>query len=246
MKKINLSDDITVYQFSPEGDRIVGLNITVIKDNDEYIIIDPGYERHLKIILNEINENEIKNVFITHYHTDHYEGLTLLNNINVYGSKYASVTLSKYVKKDFLSILPTVLINKTKNIEFQKHNIVQINNPGHSICSSIILLDDKYMFVGDDLIYDNNGIPVIPFVADKNIAQQKKGLNSILEKINNHIVVPGHGSIIEDKDFLLNDIHNRIRYLNFIEEHKNASYNDFLDLTGIKFLGKNWHNYNIS
>ncbi|PAT02097.1 hypothetical protein CI105_04325 [Candidatus Izimaplasma bacterium ZiA1] len=246
MKKINLSDDITVYQFSPEGDRIVGLNITVIKDNDEYIIIDPGYERYLKIVLNDINENKIKNVFITHYHTDHYEGLTLLNNINVYGSKYASVTLSKYAKKDFLRSLPTVLINKTKIVEFEKHKIVQINNPGHSICSSIILLDDKYMFVGDDLIYNNEGVPVIPFVADKNIEQQISGLNNILNLFDNHIIVPGHGKIINNKVFVFEDVKNRIEYLNYILMNKCASYEEFHKQTGIKFLGSNWHNYNKS
>jgi len=245
LRKITLTDDIVIYQFPPEKGRIVGLNITVIKDENEYIIVDPGYERHLKVVLDDIDRSKIKNVFITHYHTDHYEGLSLLTGINIYGSKYASITLSNYAKKDFSHNLPNFLVTNQEKFMFNKHTIVYISNPGHSICSSIIIVDGKYMFVGDDLIYDNDGTAVIPFVADRNIPQQINGLNKILSLCSNHLIVPGHGKVIENTDFLIKDIANRIEYLNFIKNNKYASYKDFHMQTKICFLGSDWHNYNI-
>ena len=101
------------------------------------------------------------------------------------------------------------------------------------------------MFVGDDIMYDNLGNAVIPFIAEQNWENQKRAINRILDYHDGKIIVPSHGKILMDINTSKMELNKRLTYLDFFIDNYEASYEDFYESTKINFLSQKWHNYNI-
>ena len=245
MKTIKLEKDILVYQFEPEENRILGNNILMIINGDECLVIDTGYPRHFKKVLEDINKRNLKitHVILSHFHPDHIGGFPSIHEAVIYGSIYAEKTLQLF-GEDYQTCKPNVLVHGNMSIEFGDHKIDMELNPGHSIDGLLTIIDNLYMFVGDDIMFDNFGNSVIPFLAEHNFEQHILSVTKILELHKNKIIIPGHGKIIEDSDFFRSELNKRLSYLNFFVKNKEASYNDFFKSTRINFLSEKWHNYN--
>ena len=48
MKRLQLNKNLYVLQFEPLGDNFLGSNIIVLENEDEVILFDAGYQRHMK------------------------------------------------------------------------------------------------------------------------------------------------------------------------------------------------------
>lgn len=246
MDFINLEPDIRLLRFSPIGKSFVGFNMMLIIADHECILIDTGYDRHFLEIQDYVRTSNItiKQVIISHFHNDHVGGLKLIKDIPVHGSIYAKDTLDKY-RPEEPELLPTHVVIDEKKITFGRHSITIINNPGHSKDGTIIIINDKYMFVGDDVIRSHSGDAVIPFLADQDYMQQKSALLRIKELARDKILIPSHGMYLDNNFDIYKDLNDRVTYVDYFMKYPRNSYNQFVNQTMISFKGSKWHHYNI-
>lgn len=243
MEQIKLENNITVFQFEPEKDKFLGVNITALFNNEKYMLIDAGYEKQINEVFKVLNKEMCEGVIITHFHPDHCYGLYEINTSNIIGSKYAFTTLSMFDKQYDDKLMPKVLVEDVLNIDYGQHKINIKLNSGHSEDGTIITINDKYVFCGDDIMYTNDGLSVIPYLASNDPMAQEKAIKRIIKIIEGKTLIPAHGMITNDYNFILKDANDRIIYLDYVREKK--SYKEFKDETNISFKGSFWHKYNI-
>ena len=242
MNIITLEKDILVYQFAPEEGGFLGLNSFVIINELECIIIDTGFRRHFLQVQKDLKEKGIKisKVILTHFHPDHIGGLPRVKGAEIIGSIFAQDTLKRYVE-DYKNYLPTIVVVDKKKLEFGRHKFHLEINSGHSKDGLLITLNDKYLFVGDDIICDNKGNASIPYCSEKNPQANIDSIKRIMSKLGNKVVLPTHGKPMDNEDDIIKDLISRLTYLHYINENRDASYDDFYQETSVSFLGRDWH-----
>ena len=55
------------------------------------------------------------------------------------------------------------MVKDELSFEFGNHIIKLEKNIGHSKDGILITIDNKYMYVGDDMVYSHNGVALVPF-----------------------------------------------------------------------------------
>ena len=242
MNIINLEKDIHIYQFPPEKDKFLGLNIFMIRNGDECIIIDTGFRRHFLQVAKDLEEKGLKisKVILTHFHPDHIGGIPRAKGADIIGSIYAQDNLKKYVE-DYQNYLPTIVVVDNKEIKFGRHTFKMELNSGHSKDGLLITLNDKYLFVGDDVISDNNGNASIPFCSEKDVNDHIRSINKIISVVGKKHLLPTHGKVLDNIEDIMKDLIPRLTYLHYINENRDATYEDFYKETNISFLGRDWH-----
>ncbi|MGN6714583.1 MBL fold metallo-hydrolase [Anaerocolumna jejuensis] len=223
--------------------------IYFITENNRVLLIDTGYEAEMEQLKAYFYEKSmiIDKVIITHYHEDHFSGLKALkksvNNITVLGSSEYKRTLEIEYPDDFLhdsDIYPTVFCD---NYEFRYggHTIRFEKAPGHSYCSVHTIIDDSYVHVGDNLLFDtmNKAMLPLPYMSINEHIRTLEQLKGHLDKY----FLGSHFSFEINK--LKNretEIDGRIAYLKLIPEcNSNVEYDSIKDLLPIEFNPR-WHN----
>jgi glyoxylase-like metal-dependent hydrolase (beta-lactamase superfamily II) len=246
MEIIEIESDILLFQFESENRNLVGNNIFVMTDKVKALLIDTGFERHIREVIIELSKREIKIdiVIISHFHPDHFLGLKLFEGSKIIGSQYYKESIEIFVDESDPSIyFPDIKIDKKYKLKFGRHEIEMIENPGHSKCTIITQINKKYTHAGDEIIFTNDGRPVLPFVGLKYNKRHVESLNKLLS-IKNRVVFPGHGSILIDENEVDNDIKNRIGYLNNVNtSNGNINYKDAVS-RDYEFMNTKWHEYN--
>lgn len=247
MEIIELEKDIYFYRFEKALGHFIGLNTIVIANGNEVLLIDTGYEVNFLEMKKDLDEKNMKisGVVVSHFHPDHIGGLKYLKDTPIYGSVYAKNSLEKF-NETYDQLLPNVIITEEKVIEFGNHTIKLEKNIGHSKDGILTTIDNKYLYVGDDLVYSHNGKALIPFCADQIVENHVLSIKKIYNDYKGKIIIPTHGDIIRDQSQIEEDLKNRLIYLNYITEYPNCSFNDFITATGIKFIGEKSHDYNIN
>lgn len=247
MEIIEIEKDIFLYRFEKALGHFVGLNTMVIKNENEVLLIDTGYEENFLELKQDLDSKNIKitNVVVSHFHPDHIGGLKHLNGVSVYGSVFAKYSLDKF-NKVIDHLLPNIIVTDERVFNFGKHTLKLEKNIGHSKDGILTTIDNKYLYVGDDMVYSHNGKALIPFCADQIVENHILSIKKIHNEFKGKTIIPTHGAMITDQEIIDQDLKNRLIYLNYIVEHPNCSFNDFITDTGIKFIGEKSHNYNIN
>lgn len=247
MLKKQLSQGIVQYLFQPQPGRHFGHNIIALINENKVILIDTGYEEHSLQVLKDLDNNGliIDKIIISHFHHDHINGLKVLPKVPLYGSRFYYVTLDKWIEKqEHKYFTPSILIEKEYRLSFGKHQITMIPFPGHSACGILTNINDEYIHIGDELIFSNNGTPVLPCVDMAIDEPVKEHLQSLtrLKKYMDYILIPSHGSIINGKKEIENDIDNRINYFNrILNNDRKISYEEATKECNCIFLHDEWH-----
>ncbi len=251
MKIINLEKDIFIYHFEIGK---FSLNIFVIQHKDTCTIIETAFEKQFSQVIEDLEKKGLKIIRVigTHFHPDHIHGLPLVKDVEIIGSIHSEETL-KYFFKNYHKYLPNKLVEDDLTFNFGRHTFNIELCQGHSISGLLITLNSKYLFVGDELVYENNGDSVIPICFERGPDVMIDSINKIMSIIDSKVIVPTHGLPIYDKEFINKDLHNRLAYLKYLSKKRTATYEDFVKDTNITFRWGDgdvswgdsyWHLYN--
>lgn len=144
-------------------------NCYLIIKNGTCLVVDPGDDFHK--IKEEIGDNKILGVLITHSHADHIGAL-----------------------RNFLT-KRSIKIFKRSNLEEKEYTIGDfkfkcIYTPGHSKDSvTFYFEEEKIMFVGDFIFKDSIGRCDLPGGSE---SEMKDSINKILEYPDDIKLYPGH------------------------------------------------------
>jgi glyoxylase-like metal-dependent hydrolase (beta-lactamase superfamily II) len=215
MKKTELSQGVIQYTFEPIEDKKYGNNVIAIISGDKAFIIDTGYTKQTEEVENDLKDAgiSIESVIVSHFHESHIGGLRNLKGVAVYGSIYYQQTLNQWMPTEEQKYyVPSVKIDKNQKIIFGNHALELIHNPGHSLCTLLIKIDEQYLYIADELMYAPDGEPILPSVTKNDIINHYVSVHN-LAKYNNYIFIPGHGEPIRDPHQIVRDTKNVCHYL---------------------------------
>lgn len=217
MKCLYQIADYDVYSFSLEP--IDSKMYCILKDSDA-LIIDPCLSGEA---VNFLKNNKIENILalLTHEHIDHISGVNLLRNnfnVKVICSKKCAErivnprkNLAAYIEGMF-SVRSEKELEQIKSLNlldyccradetFEKEsifnwfdlNIKCIELPGHSPGGIGIIVNDKYIFSGDNYIFGEEVITRLPGSNKKIYEEVTK---PFFDKLGEETVIfPGHGGV---------------------------------------------------
>lgn len=245
MKIINLQNDFYIYQFG-EDEKKLGINIFMLKSKNECLLIDTGYIEHFNKVKADLDNKgiTIKKLITTHYHPDHIGGVLELPDVDSIGSIFASDTLHLFYE-NVNDYLPKTIINKTTVLKFGNHILKIELNPGHSKDGLLITVNNKYLLVGDDLIFSNKDKQAIPYLAYPGIDHHINSVKKIKGSALDLIIIPNHGNPIDDNIEKNHAIDNTLKYLEYLKENPKCSFDDFNKATNITFMNPKWHSLNV-
>jgi glyoxylase-like metal-dependent hydrolase (beta-lactamase superfamily II) len=243
MKKIELSQGIIQYIFEPMLQQNIGNNIIAIIKEDKALLIDTGLEEQMKEVKNDLEESKItiEKVIISHFHKNHIQGLGILPNVTVYGSSYYKQTLDMYIPQSEHYAKPTILVDKSLILEYGKHKIEMIQNPGHSLCTLLVKINEEFLYVADELIFSNTGVPILPRITKNEIINLYISVHN-LRKYSNFAFIPGHGRVIYEQSSIIEEIKNVCRYLcEILSNDERITVEEATKSCTCTFLNKEWH-----
>ena len=185
-----------------------------IKTDNGYIMIDAGsdakkIEASLKDI--RIDSNDVKWIFLTHSDYDHVASLPLFPNARIYmnedelqlidGTTNRSAVGRNKMPKG-IDIEKIILLSNHQELSPGGTRLECIKAPGHTTGSMLYLIDDKYLFTGDAIKIDNEGISIHPFTMNKELG--KKSIEEI-KTINS-------GSIVFTSHYGYHELHALLQY----------------------------------
>lgn len=222
MVKVQLDRGIYQFIFEPVANFRYGNNIIAILRGKKALLIDTGYEFQVQQVIEELNKEEVsvEGVILSHYHQGHIQGLRSLQGVTVYGSSYYQQTLEQWCPVEEMNYYtPTILIERMKRIRYGSHILEIISNPGQTICTLMIRIDNNFLYIADEVIYSAEGDLVLPRVTKDNIINLYVSANS-LGKFSKATIIPAHGLSITDPTKIEQDIRDICLYLCEILSHE--------------------------
>lgn len=244
MKKKRIEKNLLMYQFDSESEGGLGINIYVLVNKDKAVMFDSGYQVHFEQVMDDLNESKIEVVklILTHFHPDHIGGITNLRNIDIIGSSYSTETLKKFYD-NYQDYEPSIYIEDTTTMKFGKNVITLSPNKGHSNCTLLISINDKYLLPGDDIMFENNGTQCLPYCAES-VKQHLEAVKTIESEVVGKVLLPNHGVLVHNEDKMKIYIDNIKNYLNFTLENPYSSISDFKEKYKVNFYNEKWHQNN--
>lgn len=194
-------------------------NCYIVEDEKtkESMVIDPGGEPE-KIIdmLNVLNIEKLKYIYLTHCHGDHFGAILELHNtkggkilIHRYDSKGLydpNISLTDYIGMNDIILEPDSIVDGDDLIHLGNLEFRVIHTPGHTAGGTCLYCEEeKLLFSGDTLFRGTWGRTDLPTSSFQDI------ISSITNKLvclpDETIVYPGHGKstmIREEKPIYLN------------------------------------------
>ncbi|MCK8060264.1 MULTISPECIES: MBL fold metallo-hydrolase [unclassified Fusibacter] len=153
MKRIMIEENMIAYQHSGETEKNFGYNIYAFLDGQEALILDTAYSKHLTEVIKDLSQRNIKitAVLPSHYHPDHFEGIRMLEDVRIYGTQESLKTIEAFelTKEEYEIYAPTHILKDKEILTFGEHRFEFQLVKGHSECSMFILINDKYLHIGD-------------------------------------------------------------------------------------------------
>lgn len=244
MRIKELSPGLVVYVFEPEEGKHFGNRITALQNEDKVMLIDAGYEYQTLQVIKDLKERQLKveGIIITHFHDDHMEGLKAMPGIPVYGSSYYKDTLDMWTpKEEHKYFTPTVPVEAPMKLSFGMHEVEIIPFPGHSICTSIIKINNEYLHIGDELMFSNQGEPLLPCTTKAGVRMQRESVNKLKDYLG-YTFLFGHGEPIQDQKQLVDIIENTKCYFDkILSSTTPISYEEATKDCSCTFLHSGWH-----
>jgi len=172
------------------------------KKTKKAVVIDPGGEEEVDLVLNFLQENnfDLKCIINTHGHIDHIAGnnllkakteaLLLIHRLDADMLVDANKNFSSFMGKEIYSLPADKLLEEGDEISLGTLNLIVIHTPGHTP-GGISLVLDNIVFTGDTLFAGGIGRTDLPGGSYQDL------IKSIKEKLlilgDDKIIYPGHG-----------------------------------------------------
>lgn len=245
MFKKQLSEGVILYTFNSDEGKYFGYNITALIDENKAILIDTAYEEQALQVYQDLEDSGIliEKILISHFHDDHIYGLKVLPKVAVYGSVHYQTTLDMWTKKeDHPYFIPDVVVENSLQLNFGKHNLTLSLLTGHSQCGILININNKYVHIGDELIFSNNGEPLLPSIDFNRFVKRHFESLVKLKEYSHYSLIPSHGTVISEERKTESDITNRLTYLNAIlENSREITFEEATKECDCSFLHREWH-----
>lgn len=171
-------------------------NCYIVYENQDAIIIDPGYESAEVVAFIDDQKLNIKGIYITHGHIDHVGGVKQLKSL--YNTKVFAPLKDKiwFIKSDYnrlgYDIPVDHFIEENYTLTLGNHEFKVIETPGHSAGGTVLCaLNSLLCFSGDTLFFETIGRTDLPFSSFEDIQSSILKLYEILP--NQTKLYPGHG-----------------------------------------------------
>lgn len=206
---------------------ILGSNVFILETDSSLFMIDAGYPRHEKAILDSISafKKQLKLIILTHGHFDHYgcakavkdktgapigvhrldakyvcEAATPIDRVNFVGffGRLVLPLAEKIWRPD--KLCPDIIFNDGDSLNRFGLRAKIIHTPGHTPGSLSVIVEDSIAFVGD-LITNSP-----KFDKQRYYATDWRQIDSSIVKLYRHkfsIVYIGHWNKATDKEELL-------------------------------------------
>lgn len=242
-----IDSNIIAYQHENEKDGEYGFNSYAFINGKEALVIDATFPAQLKNVIRDLNKSEIQVVAIlpSHYHPDHIQGISLLSDVDIYGTDESVQTMQKmkYSEEEINRLKPNKIVNDGGIIEFGDHSFKLIMVGGHSACSMFIIINDQYIHVGDSYMMLNSGIDCLPSVNLKGVQKHIKALE-LMQEYKDKVILMSHGSLTSELKELTKGIDERIKYFEAIIESDNTiSAEEALKHTDGSYAHKEWRKF---
>ncbi|PLT30925.1 MBL fold metallo-hydrolase [Peribacillus deserti] len=187
----DLKDGGSLYQFVRIGK---GCLSYMIESQGEALIVDAArMTEHYKTFADE-NNILIKHVADTHLHADHISGGKKLAE-KVGGTYYIPPKDAEEVVFDFEGLQE----GKEIHVGDTKVIVQPLYTPGHTIGSTSLLIDDKYLLTGDILFVESIGRPDLAGKADDWVTDLRESLYDKYTKLDGGLtVLPAHFSKVSE------------------------------------------------
>lgn len=187
-------------------------NCYIVEDEEskETMVIDPGGEPE-KIIdmLNTLGINELKYIYLTHCHGDHFGGIlelkkqkggkVLIHRDDAEGLYNSSISLTYYIGMDDIELEADSRVDEGDTIHLGNLEFKVIHTPGHTKGGTCLYCKEQaLLFSGDTLFKGTWGRTDLPTSSFPDI------IASITNKLatlpDETIVYPGHGKSTRIKE----------------------------------------------
>ncbi len=246
MKVINIDKNIIQFEFPSETD--LPDNITVLVSGNKGSIIDTSFPKNMKLVLEYLEKENIKleNIFISHYHQDHYSGLEGTPEKTLYGSREFKKTMNSFNWDIPDFIVPDKYFEDIGSVKWEEYQLDFIPVPGHSLCNTGLIINGKTIFVGDAVMKDIHGEVVIPYICIGDIQTAKDSIETI-KKGNFDRLLLAHGKEIKGASNINNVLDRTITYLNELLCYKEKYSNGKEKFTAHEdFAFSYWHGLNLN
>ena len=187
-------------------------NCYIVEDEEskETMVIDPGGEPE-KIIdmLNTLGINELKYIYLTHCHGDHFGGIielkkqkggkVLIHRDDAEGLYNQAISLTYYIGMDDINLEADSRVDEGDKIHLGNLEFEVIHTPGHTKGGTCLYCSEQaLLFSGDTLFRGTWGRTDLPTSSFPDI------IASITNKLatlpDETIVYPGHGKSTRIKE----------------------------------------------
>ncbi len=244
MKKVELARGIYQFIFEPTAQFQYGNNIVAVLRGKKALLIDAGLEFQMAEVAEELNRDGIyvEGVILSHFHQGHVRGIKALQGVTIYGSCYYRQTLELWCPpEEWNYYTPTIQVGKGKRIKYGSHVIELLSNPGQTICTLMVRIDEEFLYIADELTYSSDSVLVLPRVTKDNLINHYVSVYN-LAKYSNATIIPGHGRAITDSERIEKDIDDVCQYLCEIISHDEVlSVEQATSKCACCFLHTEWH-----
>jgi glyoxylase-like metal-dependent hydrolase (beta-lactamase superfamily II) len=189
------------------------VNLVASVGPDGVLLVDTGWEptaEELKANIEELSDDIIKLIIITHPHPDHIGGKNLLGkNATLISHKHSKDELAgKYHALDPIpgSELPTILIDDELSLHFNGEEIKIIPAPGHTSSDIVVYFVDSGIVHMGDLIFSDSFPGLFPRLGGS-VESYLATIAKLIEQFPEGVkLIVGHG-----RDYSLDDLKEHYR-----------------------------------
>ncbi|MBN2796320.1 MAG: MBL fold metallo-hydrolase [Clostridia bacterium] len=218
MIKKHLEENLILYTFDPDSEGRLGTNIVALIHEDDALLIDCGYEQHMKEVMSDLKQT-VKKVIPSHFHPDHVLGILELPGVEIYGNQHALEPLERYEPEHVSQLKPTNIIEDGDELAFGKFHLRFEHLPGHSNCTMAIHINETYCHIGDLYMTMNDGTDTLPYVEWSGVKTHIQSLESLSK---NRVYLLSHGKCPIAGEVFMEGLQNRIGYLKKVLDSENS------------------------